>query len=366
MRDGDIAVRLPIAASLPSGTPVSKYFRNLDAEDFMRNVVDHCRGRPDADVLALASFTDKSGTISKDDLIERRCKMALTANSPTKESEDYIDDSLQTLANASGVPEFEDSSGADGLPTPSQSHEAEEERQAREQEEKLAALGVTGLPKPVRTSIRKSIVPPPSAVSEDREAQDAYGSSPNHTTKCVPLLASSRRLLILSSDASKEQRPNPFNDVDLKGYGRSGSSPGSRYNANSLQTPPTSACHDSRSDSNENCARRTSTNGAQSDPTCSPDNAKYIQADAHYSTIPEPPEGGRERRDLQSPSTSRGTGNRDDMYGSPLNDDSNRGLSRKRSIREFSPEVDEGPKRQKDECHQKDKRKAPKVAAAYR
>lgn len=185
MRDEDPMFRLPIAASLPLGTPVSKYFRDLECEDFKQNFLECCRGRPGADDLALATFTDSCALISKDELIQRRRKMALTANNQANESEGFTEDYLQPVGSLDGARQIDDPSSADGLPTPSQSHEAEEERQAREQEEKLAALGVTGFAKPVRTSFPKSKVPATSAISEDQEVQMACDSSPSHPAMCV-------------------------------------------------------------------------------------------------------------------------------------------------------------------------------------
>ena len=194
MRDEDPVAWLPIAASVPLGTPVSKYFRDLESEEFNQNVLEYYRGSPAADDLALASFTDTCGLVSKDELIERRHKMALVANDQANNSEDFIEDFLQRVGNLDGARDFDDSGGADGLPTPSQSHEAEEERQAREQEEKLAALGVTGFAKPVRTSIRKSIVPATSAISENQELHDTCDSSPSYPASCVTLQASYRTI----------------------------------------------------------------------------------------------------------------------------------------------------------------------------
>lgn len=63
----------------------------------------------------------------------------------------------------------------------------------------------------------------------------------------------------------------------------------------------------------------------------------------------------------------------EDMYANPSNDTmsplrskSDPQLSRKRSYRHSSEESDGGPKRQEEEIAQRNKRKQPKIAAAYR
>ena len=191
MLDQDLVARLPIAASLPAGTPVSKYFRDLNVEDFLSNSVHDSRWEVEAEDPAFASFPDESEIISKDELIERRRKMAFNIGQPRDEYEYLGEVYFPKSADSSGRRECEDVSGADGLPTPSQSHESEEERQAREQEEKLAALGVTGFAKPVRTSVVKSVVLATSAFLDTKEMRDTRdlpdpcGTSPGHIAKCV-------------------------------------------------------------------------------------------------------------------------------------------------------------------------------------
>lgn len=61
-----------------------------------------------------------------------------------------------------------------------------------------------------------------------------------------------------------------------------------------------------------------------------------------------------------------GVGTKADNHARPCNDHSGEERSLKRSIKELSAEVEGGPKRQKEKTHQKEKRKAPKVAAAYK
>lgn len=361
--------RLPIAASLPAGTPVSKYFRNINVEDFMRTSSENVDGLKDVDDPALAMLNDECEVISKDELIARRREMVVIAEKGSHLSEEFVGNDPQESPCSDEAGEAGESSGhnADGLPTPCQSLESEEERQAREQEERLAALGVTGFAKPVRTSVRRSTVPSTPASSEDRETATSCGYAARDGSRCVSSQSSHETMANLScSHASTGQRPDHLNDVNCEGY-RGGGSPPPNQQAISLQTPPTSACHDSCLDNNENRTRGLPSNGAQNALTNSPVSAKYIHYDAPgvgklQESMPRDAEG----RKILPPSNTSGIGMRADSCASPSSDRSEQERFRKRSIREFSAEVDEGPKRQKDEGHQKEKRKAPKVAAAYR
>lgn len=147
----------------------------------------------------------------------------------------------------------------------------------------------------------------------------------------------------------------------------SGSPTATSQQPNSLQTPPTSTCHYSRSDNiNEIQARLSSRTRRQSSLTNSPTTGKYLQSDALGQKRLETTLTEKENRDIPSPIKYSDLDMRVDGYRSPLNNQHDLASSRKRSSRDFSAEEDEGPKRQKDEGHQKDRRKAPKVAAAYR
>ncbi len=174
MRDEDLVARLPIAASLPAGIPVSRYFRNLSAEDFMRNSFEGFEEGEDVVDSALAMPVEEGEAISKDELIARRREILATRENTAHGGEMFREYDLGESAYPDIAQESEDHlDPSDGLPTPCQSQESEDERQAREQEERLAALGVTGFAKPVRTSVRRSIVPATPASSEDRETLTA-------------------------------------------------------------------------------------------------------------------------------------------------------------------------------------------------
>lgn len=181
MRDRDFVARLPIAASLPAGTPISKYFRNLDVEGFMQNSLDNLNVETDFNDPAFNMFTDESGSISQDELAMRRQKIvALVENANVRVEETQENDSREA-ASPDEARESEDHCGhnADGLPTPCQSQESEEERQAREQEERLAALGVTGFAKPVQASVLRSIVSSNPACPDGQETIIGPDSAPS-------------------------------------------------------------------------------------------------------------------------------------------------------------------------------------------
>jgi hypothetical protein len=369
MRDEDLVARLPIAASVPAGTPVSKYFRNLNVEDFMQNSLDYFKGEIGVDDPAFAVLKDKCEAVSTEELIGRRQNIAVVAAKGNGGDEELQEHDLQESADSDEVREFEESCGhtGDGLPTPCQSQESEEERLAREQEEKLAALGVTGFAKPVRTSVRRSIIPATPAYSESQGTPAEYNSTLGPAAQGLPSRYSDEKTAKAAYSNGLSRRPQqPSNDAAWEGYRTSGSPTGSHHHATSLQTPPMSACHDSRSDNNGNCARRFSNNDAQSTMSKSPTTAKDMLFVASSLAVPDSTPGNRGDENVQPRSITASLAMGYDKNRSLGNDHSGQALSRKRSTREFSAEVDEGPKRQKDEGHQREKRSAPKVAAAYR
>jgi hypothetical protein len=370
MRDEDFVARLPIAASVAAGTSVSKYFRDCDVEDVMRNSFGNVVGEKDVDDdPAFAVFLDEFEVISKDELIARRREMMATTGTGRPSSEETRANEPHESPSSDEAGEAEESSGntADGLPTPCQSLESEEERQAREQEERLAALGVTGCAKPVRTPVQRAMVPSTAASSDNKQTAIASGFTAQKGTRCVSSLSPNETMTKLSgSHTSTIQRSNPFNETNFEGFRGSGSPPPNQH-AFSLQTPPTSACHDSCWDYNEHPTRGLSCNGVQSTQTNSPGNVKYTHSDAPgVGQLQDYLPSDRKRSNPPPPSNSSGTGMKGEKHATPPSIYSDQERYRQQSAREFSAEVDEGPKRQKDECHQKEGRKAPKVAAAYR
>jgi hypothetical protein len=365
MKDEDFVARLPIAVSVPAGTSVSKYFRDCNVEDNMRPFSENTTGMKDDEDPAFAVFPDECEIVSKDELIARRRKIMVAAGKGCNSSGEVGANESPKSPSLDEAGEAEESSGnnADGLPTPCQSLESEEERQAREQEERLAALGVTGCAKPVRTPILRAIAPSTTASSGNKGTAMVYGFSAQNDTRCVLSLSSLEAMTNLcGSHASTSQRSNPFGETSFEGFRGSGSPPPNQY-AFSLQTPPTSACHDSRSDNNECPARGITNNGAQSTLTYSPGSVKYPHSDAPGAgQLQEYLPGDRKG----TASNNSGVGIKGERYASSPNVYRDQEHYRQQTAREFSADEDEGPKRQKDESHQKEGRKAPKVAAAYR
>ncbi len=185
MTDQDSVARLPIAASLSTGIPVSKYFRNLTLDNFMQNSSESISVADEFGDPAFDMLIDDCEVISKDELIARRCQVLSVGMNVTYRREELGEVYCNATAYSDEAQEAEDNTGhsADGLPTPCQSFESEEERLAREQEEKLAALGVTGFAKPVRTSIRRSIVLAKPASTQDTRTPITYDANTHHDSE---------------------------------------------------------------------------------------------------------------------------------------------------------------------------------------
>ena len=159
MQDQDLVALLPAASSVPLGTPVSKYLRGAAGRLPPSSPTDALEGSKLQDP-ALLTFIDRGQVIAKDELVSYHHTIA-SARRMSEDSDDLIqanalrEDSSQEPREV----EFETPSHiADGLPTPSNSLESEEERLNREQEERLAALGVTGFAKPVRKQAQRPVV----------------------------------------------------------------------------------------------------------------------------------------------------------------------------------------------------------------
>lgn len=187
MTDQDFVACLPIAASLPAGTPVSKYFRNLTLEDLLQNSSETISGANDVGDPAFDMLTDDCEVISKDELIARRCQVVSVERDAVYQGKELGELDWKRTAYSDEAQEAEDDIGhcTDGLPTPCQSFESEEERSVREQEEKLAALGVTGFAKPVRTSIRRSTVPAKPTSTQDTHTTITFDANTRHGPQYV-------------------------------------------------------------------------------------------------------------------------------------------------------------------------------------
>jgi hypothetical protein len=119
-------IQTPAADVSSIGTSVSKYIQAAGDEDPLRNVQEGIEWKELKSDPVFAKIKANTTTVTFSELIERRQQlMSIPDNSEVDEVGGDGDDQLQ---------------------------ETEEERLAREQEERLAALGVTGSAKPVKAS----------------------------------------------------------------------------------------------------------------------------------------------------------------------------------------------------------------------
>lgn len=194
----DAIGRLPIAASLPPGVSISMYFRDIDEQEFERNVREKMEWDEVCNDPAFADIPSDCDALSISELVKKRKDEALVLGESDNEAEgsdydaeprdQYSDDERRVRGRSpseGSVTTFDakppvSRSGSPNLGAEEQKHptrsieihgvygmtwETEDQRLSREQEERLAALGVSGLPKPVQPSVRRSI-----AVTEPSKA----------------------------------------------------------------------------------------------------------------------------------------------------------------------------------------------------
>lgn len=174
--EADAIGRLPIAATLPPGTPVSKYFRNKSVEEIARPIQD----TPEFPELVLdpafSNINFEGPVVPISELISRRNALAKILDDETEEVDNhsnYAHDKHPFPTNAHTDFPVEGAKASRSESYAPQSvnelqHQnmKDEETRAREQEEKLAALGVTGTSKPVRGP------PPRPILSSQRSSSD--------------------------------------------------------------------------------------------------------------------------------------------------------------------------------------------------
>lgn len=189
----DAIGRLPIAASLPPGVPVSMYFRDLDERHFEQNVREKAEWKDICNDPAFAEISSNCDALSVSELIQRRQDEALVVDGFDAEAEAsdydvdvrdrYTDDERQTrqrsYSNESITPfdskpsisrersgtansgrQTQSTSSTDNERSHHAAGETQDQRLSREQEERLAALGVSGVPKPVQPSRRRTVAVP--------------------------------------------------------------------------------------------------------------------------------------------------------------------------------------------------------------
>ena len=189
------------------------YFRGIDEQEFERNVRDKVEWDDVCNDPAFADIPSDCDALSISELVKRRKDEALVLGESDNEAEgsdydaqsrdQYTDDERPVRGRSpseNSVTTFEarppvsrsrsPNSSAEEQMHPTRSiethgiysmtRETEDQRLSREQEERLAALGVSGLPKPVQPSMRRTIAvtePPKAVMASPVESMDHEGRS---------------------------------------------------------------------------------------------------------------------------------------------------------------------------------------------
>ena len=189
------------------------YFRDLDEQEFQRNVRYKAEWHQISNDPAFAEISSNCDAISISELIKRRGDETLALDGLDNEAkasdcdslsrDQYSDDERHTSEqsfNDRSLTPFEakppipgersqTSSAWENIhPTYTTEHdgwyslagETQDQRLSREQEERLAALGVSGLPKPVQPSMRRTVAveqPPKASLASPTESIERQSRS---------------------------------------------------------------------------------------------------------------------------------------------------------------------------------------------
>jgi hypothetical protein len=189
------------------------YFRDIDEQEFERNVREKVEWDEVCNDPAFADIPSDCDALSISELVKRRKDEALVLGESDNEAEgsDYDAQSRDQYTgderpvrgrspSERSVTTFEakppvsrsrsPNSSAEEQKHPTRSiethgiygmpRETEDQRLSREQEERLAALGVSGSPKPVQPSVRRTIAvtePPKAIMASPVESVDREGRS---------------------------------------------------------------------------------------------------------------------------------------------------------------------------------------------
>ena len=406
--EADVIGRLPIAASLPAGVSVSKYFRVLDPDTLFINVQysdewRECCNDPifseiqlDSEPVSISRLLSKrrqemvSHAISDDERVDdvssygsRSPSLDRARGHRQRSRSPYYGDTPDSYDRRSPVrsersysrsrgrshkrrrTESEDSYTSRGH----DSHRATkiERREdgsrsrddyANEQEAKLAALGVSGYAKPVQPSVLRSVAPAKyldgqnSQVSVSGRIQEDRGTRRPSRFDIPPAPTN-------NNDSRHPEKPSSGDVSPHAGFPNHPSAP-----------------HPLDQDFRDRC----DTNGHDYHDTS--------RRDKHHKSTPPPPRGERyfdrpldpreSPPDLQHSGLSNGhtmtpmqkaaAALQHDFTDeiSPQRAKTDLEVSRQRMSRLTSEESDGGPRRQEDERNYRQKKKQPKVAAAYR
>ena len=188
------------------------YFRDLDQEQFERNIQEKAEWNEVCSDPVFADIASACDAISISELIRRRNDETLVLGGSEEEAEgsdydagsrdQYSDDerylpersynerSETTFAakrpvsrspsRTSTAEEQNPTRSIENEEEYSKTRETEDQRLSREQEERLAALGVSGLPKPVQSSMRRTVAvtePLKAVLTSPVEATDRQSRS---------------------------------------------------------------------------------------------------------------------------------------------------------------------------------------------
>jgi hypothetical protein len=189
------------------------YFRDIDEQEFERNVREKMEWEEVCNDPAFADIPSDCDALSISELVKRRKDEALVLGESDNDAErsDYDAESRDQYSDderpvrrrppsEGSVTTFEAKPPVSRSQSPNSSAEeqkhltrsiethgvygmapeSEDQRLSREQEERLAALGVSGLPKPVQPSMRRTIAvtePPKAVMASPVESVDREGRS---------------------------------------------------------------------------------------------------------------------------------------------------------------------------------------------
>ena len=160
--EADAIGRLPIAASLPAGVSISRYLRDLDPQIFERNVKQRDEWNEVSDDPVFAEIRSDCDAIPVSKLVERRKEALAAVDYDEAEDREYRARSQSYESDCDDDCRADDREPSESIASRQEGTlypppETEEARLSREQEERLAALGVSGIPKPVQPSMRRTV-----------------------------------------------------------------------------------------------------------------------------------------------------------------------------------------------------------------
>lgn len=199
LSESDAIGPLPIASKLPAGLPISKYFQYKTLEEFLPNIRDTSDWQAVIDDPAFIEIPADGEVMTMGELLARRTQLASRLEGTVDDDEERdFDGTLaeqEYFGHISAAPykhgaenppsECADPADGWGAARTQGPPATDEEKAAQEQEERLAALGVSGFAKPVRAPARPYIAGP-----EPPRQRQASGEGLPSTQSSSPVDAS--------------------------------------------------------------------------------------------------------------------------------------------------------------------------------